>query len=62
MDRWDIDNQIMHFNSSPPGQNGCHFADNVLRCIFVNEKLCILIKIWLKFVPKGPINNNPALV
>ena len=23
---------------------------------------CILIKISLKFVPKGQINNNPALV
>ena len=27
----------------PPGQNSCHFADNIFRCIFVNEKLCILI-------------------
>ena len=37
-------------------------ADNVFKCIFVNEKFCILIKISLKFVPKGPIDNNPALV
>ena len=28
----------------------------------VNEKFCILIKISLKFVTKGPIANNPALV
>ena len=27
------------FNSSPPGQNGRHFADNVFRCIFVNDVL-----------------------
>ena len=47
--------------SSPPGQNGRHFAHKVLRCIFVNEKFCILIEISLKFVPKGPIDNNPAL-
>ena len=26
------------------------------------EKFCILIKISLKFVPKGPIDYNPALV
>ena len=32
------------------------------RCIFRNEKFCILIKISLKFVPKGPTDNNPALV
>ena len=28
----------------------------------MNEKFCILIKISLKFVPKGPIDNDPALV
>ena len=50
------------FNSSPPGQNGRHFTDDISRCIFVNEKFCILIEISLKFVSKGPIDNNPALV
>ena len=45
-----------------PGQNGLRFADDISRCIFVNEKFCILIKISQKFVPKGPIDNNPALV
>ena len=49
-------------NSSPPGQNGHHFADDIFKCIFVNEKFCILIEISLKFVPKGLIDNNPALV
>ena len=29
---------------------------------FVNVKVCILIKISLKFVPKGPIDNNLVLV
>ena len=32
-----------------------------LRWIFMNEKFYILMKISLKFVPKVPINNNPAL-
>ena len=49
-------------NSYPPRQNGRHFADDSLRCVFVNETLCILIKILLEFVPKGAIDNNPALV
>ena len=49
-------------NSSPPGQNGGHFAEDIFSCIFLNEKFCILIKISVKFVPKGPIDNNPALV
>ena len=39
-----------------------HFADDIFRCIYMNEKFCILIKIWLNFVPKGPIDNNLALV
>ena len=37
-------------------------ADDIFKCIFLNEKLCILIRISLKFAPKGPIDNNPALV
>ena len=31
-------------------------------CIFFNENVWIPIQISLKFVPKGPINNIPALV
>ena len=53
---------ILIFNSSPPGQNGHHFADDIVRRIFVKENACILIKISLKSVPSGPIHNNPALV
>ena len=37
-------------------------ADDYFKRIFLNEKLRILIQISLKFVPKGPIDNNPALV
>ena len=43
-------------------QNGRHFADDTLKPIFLNENVRISIKISLKFVPKGPINNIPALV
>ena len=43
-------------------QNGRHFADGVFKCIFLNETVWILLKISLKFVPKGPINNIPSLV
>ena len=49
-------------NSSPPGQNSRLFADDIFRCIFVNEKFCISIRISLKFVPKGPIDNTWALI
>ena len=47
-------------NSS--GQNGRFFADDILTYIFMNEKFCILTKISLKFVPKSPMDINPALV
>ena len=46
----------------PPGQNYLYFANDIFRCILVNENFCISIKISLKFVPKGPMDNNPALV
>ena len=48
-------------NSPPSEQNGPHFAD-IFRCIFVNEMFYSLVKISLKFVSKGPIDNNTALV
>ena len=37
-------------------------ADNIFKCIFLNKNVKISIKIWLKFVPKGPIDNKSALV
>ena len=49
-------------NTLRPRQNGRRFADNTIKRIFLNENVRISIKISLKFVPKGPINNNPALV
>ena len=49
-------------NTLRPRQNGRHFADDIFKCIFLNESVWIPIDISLKFVPKGPINNNPALV
>ena len=45
-----------------PRQNGRHFPEDIFQCIFLNENAWIAIKISLKFVPKGPINDIPALV
>ena len=45
-----------------PRQNGRHFADDVFKCIFLNENVGIPIIISLKIVPKGTINNIPSLV
>ena len=53
----------MHFiNILRPRQNGRHFADDILKCILLNENVWILNQILLKFVPQGPINNIPALI
>ena len=46
------------FNSSSPEQNDRHFSDDIFVCNFMNVRFCILIRIWLKFVPKGPIDNT----
>ena len=38
------------------------FPDGIFKCVFLNEKAWILIKILLKFVPRGLVNDVPALV
>ena len=57
-----VQTNVRSVNTSRQRQNGRHFADDIFKCIFLNENLWISIKISLKFVPKGPINNIPALV
>ena len=49
-------------NTLRPRQNGRRFADDTFKRIFLIENVRISIEISLKFVPKGPINNIPALV
>ena len=49
-------------DSSPPGENGRHFADDIFKRISLNENVRISIQFSLKFVSKGPIENKSALV
>ena len=52
-------------NTLRPTRNRRHFADDIFKCIFVNENVWISINISLKFVPRHagvPINNIPTLV
>ena len=37
-------------------------SNEIFKRIFLNENFRITIKISLKFVPKGPIDNKSALV
>ena len=55
-------NHHKSFNILRPRQNGRHFAEDIFKRIFLNENIWIPIKISLKFVSKGSINNIPALV
>ena len=56
---WEIGSYV---NTLRPRQNGCHFPDDIFKCICMNENIWISILISLKFVPKDQINNIPALV
>ena len=51
-----------YINTLRPRRNEQHFAGDIFKRIFFNENVWISIKISLKFVPNGPINNIPALV
>ena len=65
LERLIADNTVVTFdelNTLRPRQNGRHFADDTFKRILGNENARISIKIPLKFVAKGPINNIPALV
>ena len=54
--------QLQWVNTLMPRQNGRHFADDIFKCIFLNENASISLRISLKFVPKVRFNNISALV
>ena len=45
------------FNSSPPDKMAASLADDIFKCIFLNENDRISIQISLKLVIRGPIDN-----
>ena len=49
-------------NSSAPDKMAAIVADDNFKCIFLNENNKISIRNSLKFVPRSPIDNKPALV
>ena len=63
--RWGINLNYLSgrtVNSLRPRRNGHYKADDIFKCIFLKPNVWIPTKISLKFVPKGQINNIPALV
>ena len=59
---WPLEIMYMYINSLRPRPNGRQFPDDIFKCIFLTENVIISIKISLKFVPKGSINNIATLV
>ena len=37
-------------------------ADNIFKCIFLNENMCIYIEISLKLLPEDTIDNKSVMV
>ena len=62
MARFDFIQSFFGFITLRQTQNGRHFPNDIFQCIFLNENGSMSIKISLKFVPNGPINNIPAMV
>ena len=55
--------RYMEYGSTLRPRQSCrHFADDIFKCIFLNENFRISNKISLKFVPRGPISNIQAFV
>ena len=52
----------LFINSCPLDKMAAILADNIFKCIFLNENGSISIQISLKFVPKGSVDNKSALV
>ena len=59
---WPSWGPLQQVDTLRPRKKYRHFADDIFKRIFLNENLWIFIQISPKFVPKGPINNIPALV
>ena len=51
-----------YINTLTPIQTVRYLPDDIFKDIFLNRKVYISFTISLKFVPKGSINNIPALV
>ena len=53
---------LQWINSSSPEENASQVTDDIFKRISLNENVRFFIKMSMKFVPKGPIENNPVLV
>ena len=54
--------ETVWFNTLTPRQNGRHFSNDIFKRILFDETIWISVKMWLKLVSEGQINNTLALV
>ena len=47
-----VQNGVCWFNTLWPEQNGCHFADDIFKFIFLHENCCILFRFHWFFSPR----------
>ena len=61
--QWDLGGSLDTWcvNTLRSRQNGCHFAEDIFRCIFLNENVRLSIEIYLNIVLERQIDNS-ALV
>ena len=57
-----FENITINANTFRLRENGYNFADDIFGLILLEENLWVSIKILIKYIPNGPINNKPALV
>ena len=57
-----LSTSVLAIMSSPPGQNGRDFPDDIFKSNVMNKKFCISIQTSLNFVLKGPIYNFPTYI
>ena len=51
-----------HLTHLPLDKLAAILADYIFNCIFLNENDRIPIHILLKYVPRSPVDNKPALI
>ena len=56
------DQGIGKFNALRPEQRSAILQTTFNNWFFINENICILSQISLKFITEGLVNNTPALV
>ena len=54
--------EVFTLNTLRPRQDGCHFAEDIFKCILLNENVWISINFSLKFILRVPIDNITALL